>query len=317
MNESHKEAKPFFFAFDYELKNGIFLDGENLQCSDIVKFRVGDSTNAPRFACEPHKKSVYLKFVPESIDSYARKFARVRDAILAGETYLLNLSCKTRIETDFTFDEIFYRAETPYAIAVKDKFVCFSPETFVKITDGRISSYPMKGTIDAALPAAEVQIINNSKEFAEHTTVVDLIRNDLSAIAKKVRVPRFRFVQKVKRAGLSDILQISSEVTGEVCDIPLGDLIFAMLPAGSISGAPKARTLEIIREAEGMDRGFYTGVFGYFDGKNLNSAVAIRFIENDGSSLYYRSGGGITFNSAMHSEYDEVIQKIYLPFAAK
>jgi para-aminobenzoate synthetase component 1 len=85
-----------------------------------------------------------------------------------------------------------------------------------------------------------------------------------------------------------------------------------LLPAGSISGAPKKRTLEIIREAEGEPRGYYTGVFGIFDGQNLDSAVMIRFIEQSEKGLLYRSGGGITNLSQPEAEYQEMLDKVYL-----
>ena len=94
----------------------------------------------------------------------------------------------------------------------------------------------------------------------------------------------------------------------------IGNIIFELLPAGSISGAPKPSTLDIIKRAEGQKRGFYTGVFGYFDGETLDSAVMIRFIEKQKDGFYFRSGGGITINSDMRSEYQEVLEKVYLPF---
>jgi len=86
-----------------------------------------------------------------------------------------------------------------------------------------------------------------------------------------------------------------------------------LLPAGSISGAPKLKTLEIILETETYNRGYYTGVFGYFDGINLDSCVMIRFIENQNERLIFKSGGGITMMSDLDSEYRELIKKIYVP----
>jgi para-aminobenzoate synthetase component I len=86
-----------------------------------------------------------------------------------------------------------------------------------------------------------------------------------------------------------------------------------LLPAGSVSGAPKPKTLEIIRNVEGGNRGYYTGVFGVFDGNTLDSGVMIRFIEQENGKLYYRSGGGITTQSVVSSEYQEVIDKVYVP----
>jgi len=93
----------------------------------------------------------------------------------------------------------------------------------------------------------------------------------------------------------------------------LGDIIFALLPAGSISGAPKTKTLEIIQLAEGYERGFYAGVCGYFDGKNLDSGVMIRYLEQESDGLTFKSGGGITAQSDLVKEYEELIQKVYVP----
>ena len=86
-----------------------------------------------------------------------------------------------------------------------------------------------------------------------------------------------------------------------------------LLPAGSILGAPKPKTLEIIQEAESCDRGYYTGVCGWFDGKNLDSCVMIRFIEKESGKLYFKSGGGITHLSNFADEYQEMKNKIYVP----
>ena len=86
------------------------------------------------------------------------------------------------------------------------------------------------------------------------------------------------------------------------------------MPAGSVTGAPKQKTLEIINHVEGLPRGYYTGIFGCFDGENLESAVMIRFIEQRDGQLWFRSGGGITCNSLAELEYQELIDKVYVPF---
>ena len=208
------------------------------------------------------------------------------------------------------------RAEAPYLLYVPGRFVCFSPERFVRIAGGRIATNPMKGTINASVPDARQTILNDPKETAEHNTVVDLLRNDLSIHADRVHVERFRYIDRIAtRRG--DILQVSSEIAGRLpagYEARMGDILFDMLPAGSVSGAPKSSTLRIIREAEGESRGYYTGVFGYFDGQTLDSAVLIRFIEEEQGRMYFRSGGGITAYSDCRSEYEEVIEKVYLPF---
>ena len=114
------------------------------------------------------------------------------------------------------------------------------------------------------------------------------------------------------------LLQASSRIAGRLpAGYParIGELLFRLLPAGSVSGAPKRRTVEIIRAIEGEPRGYYTGVFGYFDGRRLDSAVMIRYIERQADGFYYRSGGGITAMSREEEEYRELIHKIYVPIA--
>lgn len=173
----------------------------------------------------------------------------------------------------------------------------------------------MKGTIDATIDNAKEIIMNDSKELAEHNTIVDLIRNDLSLVAKNVTVEKFRYLEQIK-TNRSDLLQVSSKITG---DLPsnyaenIGNIIYTMLPAGSISGAPKKKTVEIIKNTEKYKRGFYTGIFCYFDGKNLDSCVLIRYIENKNGQLIYKSGGGITFKSKVKQEYNEMLNKVYVP----
>ncbi|MDO9680045.1 MAG: aminodeoxychorismate synthase component I, partial [Bacteroidales bacterium] len=217
-------------------------------------------------------------------------------------------------------EQIIAKTTSPYALCIPDNFVCFSPERFVRIENGIITTCPMKGTIDATIPGAEDKIMTDYKEICEHNTITDLLRNDIGAVSKRVWVERFRYTDRIL-TDRGEIIQVSSDIRGEIKDKfiseskeRLGDVIFSLLPAGSVSGAPKPSTLRLISKAEGRSRGFYTGIFGYFDGETLDSAVLIRFIEKgpDGK-LYYRSGGGITVNSNWESEYDEVLKKVYLP----
>ena len=93
----------------------------------------------------------------------------------------------------------------------------------------------------------------------------------------------------------------------------MGTILEALLPAGSISGTPKKSTLQIIEEVEAYDRGFFSGVFGYYDGQKLDCGVMIRFIEKTNDGYVYKSGGGVTLDSNVLSEYHELLDKIYLP----
>ena len=326
---------------------------------------------------------------PPFYEDYERSFNIVKNNIMAGNSYLTNLTCRVPVSCNLSLEEIFHRAKGKYKLLLKRKrtqaedkvylkeepqnkahlkeepqnkahlkeenieenltpFVCFSPETFVRIKGGRIYSYPMKGTLDASLPDAEKLLMEDRKEAAEHATIVDLIRNDLSRVAENVRVDKYRYID-VLHTNKGDILQTSSEISGRLPeDYPhhLGKILDAQLPAGSITGAPKDKTMQIIQEAEGYDRGFYTGIMGIYDQGELNSAVMIRFIEEETSpvdfeadgeknfnasegkgdeasegkrdeasrKLYFKAGGGITSKSDCRREYEEVIQKIYLPF---
>ena len=232
-----------------------------------------------------------------------------------GDTFLLNLTAKTEVQISQSLEDTFYISKAKYKLWVKNEFLVFSPETFIQISDGKIYSYPMKGTIDAAIPGAEEIILTNEKEKAEHVTIVDLIRNDLSMVATDVQVSRFRYVDTITTSH-KNLLQVSSEIVGILPEdylSKIGDILISLLPAGSISGAPKKKTLEIIRMAEQEKRSYYTGVMGLFDGEKLDTGVMIRFVEQSGNRFFYRSGGGITTQSDPEMEYQEMIDKVYVP----
>jgi para-aminobenzoate synthetase component 1 len=257
----------------------------------------------------------YLNKYPVAKETYKKAFKIISHAINKGYSYLANLTFRSKIETNLSLRELFFLSAARYKIFYADQFLCFSPETFIIIEDGAIKTYPMKGTINASIKDAAIKIIDNKKEKAEHDTIVDLLRNDLSIIAVEVSVNRYRYIEKIHSSKI-DLLQVSSEITGKLDnDYPtkIGEIICTLLPAGSISGAPKTTTVEIIKKAEKIPRGYYTGICGIFDGKKLDCGVMIRFIENSGGVLYYRSGGGITSMSNMEDEYNELIDKIYVP----
>lgn len=311
MNEAGRSNKPFLFGLNYELNEGFFMEDPLNQGS--VFFQIGEVGNKKRSSSAIHKDQRFESF-PIPFAEYERKFNIVKEGLLRGDSFLSNLTIKTSIETDLSLADIFDRSEAPYQLYIPNKFVCFSPERFVRIENGFISSNPMKGTIDANVKDAENIILSDFKETAEHNTIVDLIRNDLSIVAQKVELKKFRYIDKIK-TNKNTILQVSSEIEGRLTNsAELGNVIFNLLPAGSISGAPKQATVELIRLAEGQDRGYYTGVFGYFDGQKLDTGVLIRYIEKQENELFFRSGGGITAYSKCEEEYKEVLDKIYLPF---
>lgn len=155
----------------------------------------------------------------------------------------------------------------------------------------------------------------DAKESAEHATIVDLIRNDLSKVATKVKVDKYRYIDYISN-NTGKIIQTSSQISGQLSNDyqqHIGDIISSQLPAGSITGAPKKKTVEIIEEAENYQRGFYTGTMGICINGNIDSAVMIRFIEKRKQGYVFKSGGAITSKSEYDKEYDEIKQKIYVP----
>ncbi|MCE7063533.1 aminodeoxychorismate synthase component I [Dyadobacter sp. CY343] len=314
LNKWGNEGIPFVFLVDYKMQKPLAWKLTDIDPSEVM-FDLNGFSNQKR-KVDSFLGDFSFRKSPISFEEYEPKFNHVIGNIRAGNSFLLNLSVPTPIETSLTLKEIFEYSDAPYRFWLKDQFVCFSPEIFVRISGNRISSFPMKGTIDASVPDAENVILSDFKEAAEHATIVDLIRNDLSMVAEKVWVERYRYIEKVQ-AYDKTLLQVSSEVAGILPDsfaANYGDLLLRLLPAGSITGAPKPSTLKIIEEVEGYDRGYYTGIMGYFDGANFESAVMIRFIEDQNGKMVFKSGGGITALSNARGEYQELIDKVYLPF---
>ena len=378
INRLASQDEPFLFVINYQADETFIRKLSDInpeECLFDFEGR-GNLSHAWKETWKEETSETTWQIEPPLYEDYERSFNIVKSNIMAGNSYLTNLTNRVPVSCNLSLEEIFHRAKGKYKLLLRRKrtqaedkahlkeeaqnkahlkeenieenftpFVCFSPETFVRIKGGRIYSYPMKGTLDASLPDAEKQLMVDRKEAAEHATIVDLIRNDLSRVAENVRVDKYRYID-VLHTNKGDILQTSSEISGRLPeDYPhhLGEILDAQLPAGSITGAPKDKTMQIIQEAEGYDRGFYTGIMGIYDQGELNSAVMIRFIEEETSpvdfetdgeknfkakegkasegkepkasrELYFKAGGGITSKSDCQREYEEVIQKIYLPF---
>ncbi len=312
MNELASKKIPFFFMVDFLVNKMEIFTQEELDSAQI-QIHFPDFNNTKPFdnQCE---KIEFTSF-PETLEDYQKGFEIVQENLKKGNSYLTNYTRKTRIETNLSLAEIFHRSKAKYKILFQDQFVCFSPETFVEIKGNQIFTHPMKGTIDADEPNAKEKLKNDIKEKAEHYTVVDLLRNDLSMVAKNVTVKDFQRIDFIK-THRKNLLAMSSEISGNIrpeFQGKVGSVMEMLLPAGSILGAPKTKTLEITLKAEKYDRGFYTGVAGFYDGTNLDSCVMIRFIEKENNQLFFKSGGGITHRSRLKSEYEEYKNKIYVP----
>ncbi|MCV6608081.1 MAG: aminodeoxychorismate synthase component I, partial [Campylobacterales bacterium] len=297
LNELGKKGEPFFFLISFDKKN--FYASSLKDLDSDISFQLNSFKKREKTALE--------KF-PISFDDYQKKFLDLQEHIIKGNTYLANLCCKSEIKTDRSLEEVYKNSNGKYKLLFKDKFVCFSPETFIKIEDNQIQTFPMKGTINKNVPNGKSKILEDEKELTEHVMVVDLLRNDLSMVSEKVRVEKFRYVEEV-----ADLLQVSSKIVGDLSpkwEESIGDIFDKLLPAGSITGTPKKKCVEILESIEGFDRGFFTGVFGVYENGKLDSGVLIRFIEKENGKLFFKSGCGITESSIANKEYQEMKDKI-------
>jgi anthranilate synthase component 1 len=188
-----------------------------------------------------------------------------------------------------------------------------SPETLVKLEGSKLSTFPLAGTRKRGLTKEEdlklkKELLEDPKEVSEHNMLVDLSRNDIGKISKfgSVKVEEYMQIQK-----FSHVMHIGSTVTGEIKDdLDSLDAIDSILPAGTLSGAPKIRACEIINELENNKRGVYGGAIGYlsFNG-GLDTCIAIRLAFKKNGNVYVRSGAGIVADSIAENEYVECINK--------
>lgn len=252
---------------------------------------------------------------PISYAQYKQSFDIVTEGLQKGNSYLVNLTCSTPVETNYSLSELYQLGQGKYKLFYRDQFVHFSPEPFIRIEADQISSFPMKGTLEENDLNAHSELLLNEKEIAEQFTIVDLIRNDLNQVAKNVTVKSFRYIEKIK-TNQKDLFTVSSHITGTLraaFQQRPGDILRVMLPAGSITGAPKAATMQIIAAAETHHRNYYTGVWGYYNGAYIDSCVIIRYLENTPEGFIFKSGGGITSLSDPILEYQEMQSKVYVP----
>lgn len=320
LNELGSSGEPFLFVVDYKGDKAYIKKLSEIDAEECL-YDFGSHTNAVGGCTTQLPAEIEWEMGAPKYDEYERSFNIVKNNMLVGNSYLVNLTCQVAVRCNLSLEDIFRHSKGKYKLLLNNpsddigRFVCFSPETFVKIKGGRIYSFPMKGTINATLPDAKQVLMDDKKEAAEHATIVDLIRNDLNTVATDVKVEKYRFVD-VLHTNKGDILQTSSEISGKLpsdytqC---IGDILAAQLPAGSITGAPKKKTCQIIDEAETYERGFYTGIMGIYADGELDSAVMIRFIEQTDGGMFFKAGGGITSQSQCIKEYEEVLQKVYLP----
>ena len=263
-------------------------------------------------------KSDFKEFFTK--EEYCRMVNRAKEHIKEGDIFQVVLS--NRFEADFEgsiFDT--YRVlrtinPSPYMFYFGGsnlEIAGASPETLVKLHDGKLFTFPLAGTRrrgvnDEEDTALEKELLADEKELAEHNMLVDLGRNDLGKISKFGTVTVDKYMSILR---FSHVMHIGSTVSGDICEGRSGlDAINAVLPAGTLSGAPKIRAMQIINEQERNKRGIYGGAIGYLDFTgNMDTCIAIRIVYKRNNKVFIRSGAGIVADSNPESEYQECVNK--------
>ncbi len=247
--------------------------------------------------------------------AYERGVERIREYIRAGDAFQVVLSQRAERPTSASAVEL-YRAlrrvnPSPYLFLLELgelALIGSSPETLVKCEDGRASLNPIAGTTEPGEGDAE-RLLASAKDRAEHVMLVDLGRNDLSRVCRAGTVEVARFLEPER---FSHVTHLVSEVVGELRDgVTPFDLLRACFPAGTVSGAPKVRAMQIVSELEGHRRGPYAGAVGYvLPGGTMDTCIAIRSIVLREGVARLQAGAGIVADSDPEAEHRECLSKL-------
>ena len=253
-------------------------------------------------------------------ERYCAMVERTKHYIFEGDIFQAVISNRLEAEAEGslldTYRLLRARNPSPYMFYIASdslEIAGSSPETLVKLEDGVLHTYPLAGTrprgkTEAEDKALEESLLADPKELAEHNMLVDLGRNDLGRLSGFGTVTVEKYLQ-VER--YSHVMHIGSTVRGEIReDKDAVDAIAAVLPAGTLSGAPKIRACEIIHELEGSKRGIYGGAIGYIDFTgNMDTCIAIRLAFKKNGKVFVRAGAGIVADSVPETEYQECVNK--------
>ncbi|MGD0832495.1 MAG: aminodeoxychorismate synthase component I [Terracidiphilus sp.] len=255
-----------------------------------------------------------------AIDSYAEKLLRIKEYIRAGDTYQVNFTDKLHFELKgmpgAMYSALIESQQVQYGAYINGEgwqVLSFSPELFFRVKDGRIVTRPMKGTVRRGVDKAEDDLLaqalqNDAKNRSENVMIVDLLRNDLGRICEygSVRAERLFTVEKYET-----LFQMTSEITGALRPgVRYAEIFASLFPCGSITGAPKHRTMEIIQELECGPRGVYTGAIGFFSpAREAVFSVPIRTVVLDNNHGAMGVGSGIVIDSQAEEEFRECMLK--------
>lgn len=251
---------------------------------------------------------------------YCRMVEKAKDYIREGDIFQVVLSDPLEARAEGSLMDTYRVLRTtnpsPYMFYFSSddiEIAGASPETLVKLENGKLSTFPLAGTRPRGATrkedeALEKELLDDEKELAEHNMLVDLGRNDIGRISRigSVKVEKYLSVER-----FSHVMHIGSTVTGQIRpDCDAADAIDSILPAGTLSGAPKIRACQIISELEGYKRGIYGGAVGYLDfAGNMDTCIAIRLVYRKNGRVCVRSGAGIVADSEPKSEFRECCNK--------
>ena len=255
------------------------------------------------------------------LEGFTQAVDRAKQHIFAGDVFQVVLSNRWRVAATGSLFETYQLLRrsnpSPYLFYFSSddlELAGASPETLVRLTGDEVVTYPLAGTRPRGATAdedrrLETELLGDEKELAEHVMLVDLGRNDIGKIAQigSVEVRDYLTVQR-----FSHVMHLASAVTGKVrAGVTALDVIAAVLPAGTLSGAPKIRACQIIDDIEGVKRGVYGGAIGYLSTTgDLDTCIAIRLAYAKGGKVYLRAGAGIVADSVPETEYAETINKL-------
>ncbi len=251
---------------------------------------------------------------------YCEMVEKAKNYIREGDIFQVVLSNPMRAEAEGSLFDTYrvLRTENPspymfYFSSDDIELSGASPETLAKLENGKISTFPLAGTRprgkdDEEDKALEAELLRDEKELAEHNMLVDLGRNDIGKVSEigSVKVEEYLSIER-----FSHVMHIGSTVTGKIrADKDAVDAVDAILPAGTLSGAPKFRACQIIEELENDKRGVYGGAIGYLDFTgNMDTCIAIRLVYKKNGRICIRSGAGVVADSVPENEFRECINK--------
>ena len=274
--------------------------------------------NFPEEVSKPVLKSEIRSDITKN--TFEEMIRKAKEYIYNGDIFQVVLSRRFTAKMEGSLMDTYRVLRTtnpsPYMFFIKTKDVEIagtSPETLVKLQNGRLATFPLAGTRPRGITEAEdkrieQELMQDEKELSEHNMLVDLGRNDLGRISKfgSVKVNDY-----LKILRFSHVMHIASEVNSEIReDKDALDAIMSVLPAGTLSGAPKIRACEIIDELEPVRRGIYGGAVGYIDfSGNMDTCIAIRMAVKKDDNVYVQAGAGIVADSVPENEYIECENK--------